>query len=757
MEIIVDPIWSWPLVVLVSVGLLAMVLVSYPPRIRHLPVFPRRLLLGVRCAAVLLLVLAMLRPAAQFNETDTHSAAFFVVTDVSRSMNTGDGPGGSTRRQALVKTVADSEPQLSRLREDLEIELFDFAGQVKQVEELSQEATGDETAIGSVMKELLRETQNKRVVGVVLMSDGAQRSFRGSNVDPRTMARRFADSQIPIHTVGYGGTGLSGTSFDAAVEDLLVDPLVFEKKAVPVTAMIRVLGGAGQELSVRLLVEDRRGKNPGEAGEMRVPPAVSNARPSVRIRVPGDSEVIPVELLYVPQQSGESKIALEVVPLDDELRTSNNHRETIISVQKGGINVAYYDKARWEQKFIKGVNTSEKIQLDFQAIHKKKLQDLTRLDPEWFLPDKYDAYIIGDVSADVFGPRLLRELADRVKEGAGLLMTGGYESFGPGGYARTPLADLLPVEMTVSETVRGGKIDERLHLQRSLQMLPTERGLSRFVMRLDTPEKNLDAWKSLPKLERANRLRPRKGLVEVWAATPDGTPLLLAHEVGRARVMAFAADTTWLWVMEGRRKLHQRFWRQVILWLTRKEYVGDDTVWARVEPRNFSPHQRAGITFGARTERGEPVADANFRVTVTDPDGGKHEVSVGRQGTENFAEFSNTRIPGDYWIRVEAGKEGNSLGFDAHSRFVVDARDLELDNPAADFGLLEEISALTGGSTMPPEQFSSFLSRLLEAGGTNPEVTKFRQVRFWDSWSFLSLFVALMSVEWFVRKRRGLV
>ena len=35
----------------------------------------------------------------------------------------------------------------------------------------------------------------------------------------------------------------------------------------------------------------------------------------------------------------------------------------------------------------------------------------------------------------------------RVRAGAGLVMLGGYHSLGPGGYAGTPLAAALPVEL----------------------------------------------------------------------------------------------------------------------------------------------------------------------------------------------------------------------------------------------------------------------------------------------------------------------
>jgi uncharacterized membrane protein len=757
-KLVIEPIWSWPLVLLAFAGLLAVVLLTYPQRVRHLPAGYRRVLLGLRLLAVALLGMAMLRPALQLEKTDKKQAVLIVIGDTSRSMNTLDGPGGITRRQALLKTIADADKPLKALAEEAEIRFFDFAEELTPVDKPAAKAEGNQTAIGTALESLLRETQSKRIVGVLLMSDGAQRAVAPNDVDPRAMARRLGELQVPVYTVPFGGSGLSGSTLDLAVEDLIVDPLVFEKKTVPISAKVRLLGAAGRKLTVRLLVEDRGGKRPGEAGEMKVPPASANAKPIDRIETNENSALIPVELSYVPLLPGEFKIAVEIVPLDGELRTANNRQETIISVRKGGINIAYFDKVRPEQKFLRIVNTSDKIQLDWQPVRSGSFQALTEIDPQLFERGRYDAYIIGDVPADVFGPKLLKELAARVEEGAGLMMTGGYKCFGPGGYARTPLDDLLPVAMNPAEVQPGDEISPDLHYLEPLKMLPTRRGLQHFVLRLDTPSQNQERWEALASLEGANKLRRKNDLVEVLAETPEGVPLLFANEVGRARVMAFAADTTYQWVLAGQGEAHQRFWRQVILWLSRKEMDEDQPVWVRVEPRNFAPGTPVGLTFGARTLEGEPLPDAKFDVEVLKPGGARQPLAPRRSGTENTADFTDSNTPGDHWARVSATHNNRLLGFDAWTRFIIDSRDLEMDNPAADLALLEEIAALTGGTSMPPEQFTSFLERLLAGDGLRKlEVTHLNRITLWDNWPFLLVFVGVMSVEWFLRKRRGLV
>lgn len=753
MPLTVEPIWPWPIVILTSVGLVVLVVLTYRVQLAAQPLVMSRVLLGLRLTTVAVLIFSMLRPAIQKSEVDESKVQMLVLADVSRSINTEDMPSKGTRFKAIREDIDKHQAKWKAWSKKFDVRLFDFARELAPFDAGLKKGTGDQTAFGRVLEDVLRETRGHRTIGVLVFSDGAQRAVPPFDLDPLTAARKLADEQVPIYGIGYGASSLSSASVDLGIEDLVVPDVVFLRSRVPVKAKVRATGAAGRKVRVRVLIEDRAGRKPDESGEMKPAPMTLQAKPFQEFEIKKDVEVIPVELTFAAESSGEMKIALQAEPVENELVKGNNQRETIITVKQGGVNVAYFDSLRPEQKWLRPVSGTERIQLDFQEIRGGRFAPQTKIDPSWFQRGRYDVYIIGDVRADVFGPVLLKQLADRLDEGSALLMTGGLQNFSNGGYASSPIADWIPVELDPARPAE--KINATSQLTGPQKMVPTDQGLRQYVMQLGPADKNRALWLELPPLKGATRLKPLSDLTDVWAVTPDGAPLLMAMTIQRSRVAAFAGDTTYLWWTVGNKaELHQRFWRQLIIWLAKKEADTDQPVWVKVMPRTYAPGATVGVSFGARSADGSPLDDADYQIEVTSPDGQKTKLTPRKSGTENTAEFAKTALPGDYWVRVSARRKDVSVGFDASTRFIVDARDLELDYPSADYEFLKEISSMTGGQSVKPEEVDALLDRLNES---KTNVTRVQTITLWDNWGLLLVFVGLMTTEWILRKKRGLV
>lgn len=798
MKITFDPIWPLPWVILAIAGLLLLVLRTYPSRVRHLRARDRRVLIGLRLATVAVLAIAMLRPVLHIRKTEDEPRTLYILADSSRSMSVRDGvglTGENTRRQELLKTLKDAEAALAKLGKDVEIRYFDYAETLKPVDALEDTTDGTETNIANALKSVLRLTDGKKMLGLIVMGDGAVRVYNtAAGENPRqqsiTASRELGERGVKVHTVAYGGTGATGSAADLALVDLTVDANPYEGKVVTVNATIRAFGAKGQRLTARILVENRAGAAPGMDGTMEEARPIKSSKPRDNNIVPaGGEDVITRELTFVPTRPGKYKVAVEVSGLPNERNVANNVITRIIDVRAGGISVAYFDRIRPEQRWLRKVNASDKIQLDYYPY----LRGRNLIEPKLFQDGEnaYDVFIIGDVPASAFGAANLKLLRKRIDDGAGLMMIGGYNNFGPGGYGNTPLEAVLPVAM--SSAAAKPIVDERTHYLKPLKMIPTELGLRHFVMRIAPDGKHRELWEKLVPLEGANRLRRKtiaggEDLVKVLATTPDGSPLLLAVEWGgirkpgqqsrSARVMAFGADTTYQWFLNGEPDAHQRFWRQVILYLAQKE-EDDAPVWVKIDAagkRNFTPKDTIPIRFGAQDQNHKPLVDVDYEIEVLGPPkgeapGDRHTYTLqhGAGSGENFRELVPNPVPGEYWIRVtgrrkDVNKTVHGTGWE---RFLVETTDLELDNPAADRNLLQSLAEQSGGTFIAqPADFKDFLDRLT-IPTDDLQVTE--AISLWDTWprfdedgenyipGLLLLFVALMSMEWFLRKRRGLV
>lgn len=734
------PIVSWPFVTIVALALAWLVLGVYRPRLSGQPDKLRIALTTLRMAMWLVLLVAMLRPSLLWSEKDERPRVLYVAADASRSMTVADAAGGKTRRDALLDLVDDNSSLLAG--DDLvQVRLFDFAADAAAVETLDDQPDGDWTDLGNTLETLTNQARGERVLGAVILSDGANRTPKRSNTVPADLARQFAEQTgASVFAVPFGASDLSAGGIDLAVETVSVDPLAFVKKTVPLQAQLRFSGFAGRTARVRVVLEDRTGLGDGEAGELKPLPMSRVATPMTEVTVDGNDIRLPIDLSFVAEEPGEFKLRVEVEAADGEAQLANNARETLITVRKNGLKVAYFDTARWEKRFLGKINKTARIQLDYVFVPDASSIDRILKARDWFAPNEYDVFLIGDLPPELFAAdsEFAVGLLNRARAGAGLGLLAGTKLL----TKRPPpfLEDVLPV------TWRGR---EPRTDKDGFAFQPTTFGRASYVLRGVA-----DVWEELPPFDRVFNVKPRNVAVSVMAETPDGDPLLVSAETGRGRTAVLTTADTWMWAMAGHADIHQRFWQQLLLWLGRKELDSDAPVWVKVEPRTADQGVPVEVSFGARDSEGEPRSDTKLSVTVQKPDGTELSLPSG-SGEIVRALFEETDRPGDYWLTATSETpEGDT--FEATSRLLINRRDAELDSPAADPAQLEQLTAASGGITIAPERFSEWLGDLLKASRES-DVVKQTAVNIWDGWPLLAIFVSLLIVEWTIRRTRGLV
>ena len=754
---VLSPIWVTGIVV----ALVAILWLQ--PRFGQLTRARRAALILLRLAVVLLTLFAMLRPELVYTKVTPQRASLALLIDTSRSMQVADSLGDRSRWETVTSQIAAAKEDLAKLVETWDITAYTFDANTSSVDlregklALPENPVGDQTALGAAVGELLDRQANGRSQGVLLLSDGAQRAVAPHDLPPQVAVRRMAAENIPLYTFTFGKPGGSERA-DLGIDDLVTNETIFAEAPTEIRGALRTQGFANQRIPVQLLWETPEGMQ------------VVDTAP---VDSGNEDRAIPVTLRHTPRTPGEFKVTLRVEPREGELVTTNNEASTFVTVRKGGINVLYLVGAKRigggpgaEQRFVRAaLAQSPDIIVERRLLNYEPPEiDLRDL----FQKGDFDVVILDDVDARALGYTSWQALADRVKAGAGLMMTGGYHSFGPGGFRDTPLADVLPIDIGPAQRQNfGEKARTDVQLAGPVRMQPAAPlGTSHPIMQLEGSgfrvQGTLSPWAQLPPLDGANLIERRElkrtAMVLAEADDAERHPLLVAAQPGDGRALAFAGDSTWRWQMQGYGDAHRRFWRQCVLWLAKKDEQTEGQVWIRLGGRRVIRGSRVDFTLGAENSQGEPIESARYNVQIETPDGRSVDVRPTGSGKAWSAVFRETGAAGDYRIRVLARDGEQELGT-AEARFLVPQQDIELDRPAAEPGLmaqLAEMTAAAGGKALAPEELPTLLAELA-AQPPKLEEEVIAKTTYWDTWPFFLLFVALLGVEWYLRKRWGLV
>jgi uncharacterized membrane protein len=757
-----DPIAPWsvprlglPALAVIAIAIVGLTIWTY----RDIPrATPRRvlILIGLRLAALLAILLLCLRPSLASKEELRAPSLLLVALDNSESMTIQDEFDNQSRWDHLRRLLRENESQLQRLREEhnVTVVLHRFAGDVGDYDPQGK-ADGKRTDFGQMLTSLYERYGHERYLrGLVVLSDGAD---NGTRFPALTLAAKWRGLPCPIHTFAFGKPTTTSQQRDVAVTTIQADPSpVAVKGKLTVKCTLDAPGFENQMARVRLFLDDVE---------------VGAARDVQLTKMNGND----VQLVCdAPPQPGEVKVTVKVDPLRGEVTAANNEISTYVTVTKEGVSVLYVEgKYRaWEPKFIRyALSQDPRIRLDEAVL----LQDNpARPDHDSLQLDRqhYDVILLGDVSARRFSggnPNVLAKVNQLVSEkGVGLIMIGGYESFGNSDWARTDVARLLPVELDAT-----GQLEE------PVQMVPTPEGYRHYVLRLaDRDADNPVAWSRLPKLEGMTRLGQPKTGATVLAATDKGQPLLVAHKYGEGRVLAFGADTTWMWRRNAEGiDAHARFWKQLVLWLAKQEEA-EGNVWVKPDARRLPAGGKLGFSVGLRGKGGVELKDAQFEVTVTGPNKVETPVPTSREQYDERGTFWKTDLPGEYRVVVRGrGKDmdGTEATGEASARFLIYQDDAEMVRQAADHDFLTKLAHAGGGRFAKAEDLSSFLEELRSM----PLPQARPKAKLWPDWrrspttnsardqlvalsasgtlACFVLFLLVLCLEWLLRRTWGLV
>lgn len=758
----------------------------------------------LRCLAWLLLACCLLNPLWSGQRPRSGANVLAVVADLSRSHLVSPSAGLASRAddyQRVLKAGEATTPVgwLNRLGQDFELRRYTVADRLLQVDRLdSVTFDGTASSLNTALKNLQQRYEGQPLAGVILLTDG--------NATDAAIEPRLLKTLPPVYPViPSPETSLP----DSGVGTWTITQTAFDDAPVTIQVMPQVTGFAKGQVAVTL--------------------CDATGLPLERL-TKETADTVPLKFRHRPTQGGTVFYQLKVGLIDsngsevsEEATMVNNTQ--LIAVERGTTprRILYVSgRPNWDFKFLRRAVESDPLlemvaliriarkeaKFDFRGRDGESSNSLFRgfdkADPETVeeydepvlvrlntksddelrggFPQKaeelfrYDGLVIDDLESDFFTADQMALIYDFVsRRGGGLLMMGGQESFSQGDFARTPVGELLPID--VGRRTEFPKAGVRLRLTRDGWLQPWIR------LRPDEieEEKRLGDMPQFLTINPAGYVRPG-AVVMAEVEDTEGVqwPALIVQRFGKGRTGAVCIGDLWRWrLSDGLKQLsqtvpgasiqpkvstpekpaddlsdHARACRQMMRWLVadvpRRLDVGvvDDA------ELGAGAMKLRAIIRGTDFEVSE---NADVKFTVTAPDGQVFELS----GTPSDAEagtFETSLMAaqeGGWQMSVTASMsdETNQPPLTAVAGWASQPNQKEMQSVQINRTFLNDLAEQTGGKVTELQDLDDLVSSLPQS---QAPLTEFWSWPIWHSWWVFLTVVGCLTADWTMRRRGGL-
>jgi len=768
------PDWRW----LAGAGLVAGVIlfVSYYLAVGRPKWSLRVCLLTLRWLAIAGVVVCLLDPQRVEEIRRPQSAHIAVLVDTSRSMGIKDVPEG---RLGSARTWL--EEQLIRAwPAGVGRSFYAFSESLESLPKLDTASpTGGVTALAGALQHLLAAPSEQPLAGVILCSDGND----SANGDALAVAKLFRRKGIPIHTATFGTTQ---EPRDIAIENVQVKRAVPNEAPTRIGITLRAPGFTNQTVPVQI----RSGNRVLAAQEINL--------------IGGEQRV---EMDFTPRERGFQSYEISIPAQAGEWLTANNRRVFGLEVIDPTIRVIYMEGTppqpgapMPEWKYLKDALESDphiKVKVLYQlppkgseGSHRSPVDIDERVfavnHPTKGFPRtmadllKYDVIIHSDIKMQLFSAEQLQNIAQFVEQsGGGFIMIGGNSAFGKGGYQKTILDRVIPVAM--QQYADSAKL--------TFQMQVPARAWDHPVMAIGAnKEETRRIWsEKFPKFYGFNRVdRPKPGAT-VLGETPSfnssnagyqsyGNKVALAvQEIGKGRSMAFTSDTTRSWGTDFETlwgepinpslplsesncdaRYYRAFWINAIRWLAAGK-VGrtNNSVTLELAQSYARPNEPTTARVKVRDQEGREISGAKVSL-VGSANGGIRFTNSTRFDAATLSYVGELRptLPGRYTITATAALNGRKSG-DDQQMLVCEVMDSEMTDVRARPDVMAEIAKVSGGKDLTCDSKNSALLASVFSK-IPPATVSYRHTPLWDKAWWLGAILGLLTVEWVLRRWRGM-
>lgn len=668
----------------------------------------RYFLLFLRSLALILLLFIFFEPVITLTKKTILTPTNLFYFDDSRSMLIEDKSNRLATIKDLIKKINNSSI-------DKNNEYFSFGSSVKLLnrDSLNQLKFSEPfTDFASIFNSIKRTDKN--IASITIVSDGV--ITEGST--PLYTAEKLS---IPVFTVGIGD---SSKQNDIEIKNIIHNDFIYAETPTAILATILNRGFSDKSVSVSLfdgnkLIEQK----------------------NIILDKSGVNSVL---FEYTPKQSGEKKLSVKIDNVKDESTLLNNQKVFYINVLSNKINVLLIaGSPSPDLTFIKNTLSND---------NNIKVNTLTQITAGKFLEQNANAkldsanviFLIGYPTNSVnqeFYNQLVNKLENK----------------------NTPLFFILTGEISVSKLenlkdvlpFRIQKIENNyLQVQPNVQINEISNPLFQGT--------TISEWNNLPPVEQPysiiNVNPESKVLSKVQIGnTPRNVPLIVSRSFGFKRSIAILAKDIWRWKLQTANKnltLFDNFFINSVRWLNAPE--DKKRVKITTSKKLYSSGESVEFTAQVYDESFNPVNDAEVKINITS-DNYKTELLLNSIGSGLYEGSFLPDQNGDYTFVGSALLDGKNLGTDK-GNFNVGDIEVEFLETKMNYDFLNLLSTQTKGKYFPPSKIDNLISELknIDLHSAKEKITT-SEIRLWSDEWFMVIVILLFAIEWFLRKRSGML
>ncbi|MBN1155237.1 hypothetical protein JXB12_10000 [candidate division KSB1 bacterium] len=686
----------------------------------------RWLLVTLRTITLILIIFLLFEPLLNISWMFHQTPGVAILIDNSSSMSLEDDQG--VLRSEIEKQIVSHVTSINRDHGNRQ-HVYRFADALTEIklEDIdSLNFSDDGTDVQNALEKMASKIDELYIRSIVLLSDGNH----NLGINPLHSLEAYP---IPVHTIGIGDVK---EKRDILITNVITNNITYANNEVPVDINFRSIGFDAQQIQLHLLSGD-------------------TILTSKNVNTRSSSLEQTVTLTYKPETAGEQKYTLKITELPDELTYKNNVRNFYVNVLKDKLNVLLISGAPgYDHSFIQRILSSDpninvnSLVLKTEAEFYPHDVDLSRDHIA-----KFDCFIFVDYPRSRAPSSLIDTITQLIKnEQKPLFVIAGnhFDSAVLG-----DIANYLPFR------IKSYTRNEQL-----ISVALTAEGMMDPLL-IDSDEEigSIDEWQDLPPIyypfneviaqpNSRTYLIARHNMADFGTGHHD-TPVIMTQTINQTKVMALLGKGFWRWdfMMKGvdhGHDLFNGFMGRCIRWLVTRE----DSKLVTISTNKSIYRSGETIYFNAEVydKNYTPIDDANLQITISG-DNLNNKIYLTPTGTGKYQGEYRLVTGGDYRYIGTALLKNNALGSDS-GKFSVEDYNLEFQKTNLNELLLQQIAFTTNGQYLTPQDTDKLDSLLT----LQPrEVAKSSQFEIWNKTALLMMIILLLSIEWFIRKRKGML